>query len=119
MQKSNQELFENWLKSKENLLTLNDSSDGVKILTRLSLNSDIDFIYSQTNYRSNTIRIGDDLKYSGIYNHLDNQMYDVQYEIRNLCGGWDAVKENSKEEIQDRVKERVREIVDAEILNDR
>lgn len=76
---------------------------------------DFDYLYCQRQYRGTSIERGDKFEYAGIYCKRDGQVYDGQYDIRELLEG----DGRSKEALREALKQAVRATVESALGNDR
>ena len=108
------EQIENWLRGDNAALTIFDKR-SCWTLIRLRKRAHLDCIYKQDADRMQDTKIFGDFEFAGIYNREDGRMYAAKDWMDNLCNG--TMKK--KGEIKADIEQRVREIVDATIDNNR
>ena len=88
--------------------TLRDKNETLMVM-KVPYDEDFDFIYCQRNYGSEPLSRNTAFIYSGIYNRLDNKLYDMQYPLRGVFPQMDS--KMSFTDITDKIETEVRQYV--------
>lgn len=88
--------------------TLRDKNETLVVM-KVPYDEDFDFIYCQRNYGTDPLSRNTAFIYSGIYNRLDNKLYDMQYPLRGVFPQMDS--KMSFTELTDKIEADVRQYV--------
>lgn len=114
--------FSDFLKNENVFAALNYRDNGKIFMVKVPYSSKIDILYSTHSYRDSVFDLHSSLKYSGIYDKVNDKLYDLDYTIRYNIFDYDSTrnildKSDIYKEINDVVGKRVRELVENDKVN--
>lgn len=113
-----QQEFAAWLATGQDKLFTYPDTVGCScdIIMRVAKNEAFDYLYTQRDYRGQSIRRGEKLEYAGIYYKTDGLVYDARYSLLNYVGQREA---RNLVNLKYALETEVRKAVENTIANDR
>ncbi len=109
----------NWLSADTvGPLNLKRGSDTY-LFMRVEKSPGFDYLYCQHQYHEPALVRGDSFKYIGLYYRGDGQIYDAHYELMHISDEDSSMGTRGKMYLLDILKKDVRQLVEAQIGNDR
>ena len=112
----NKEKLLEWLKTDKTLLCL-EQNNNYHYFIKINREPDIDAIFHQYALNSGKICLMP-LEYSGIFNHIDNKIYDAKHKLKSICSIDDSPsQEDIIADIAAGVASEVKKRIDTNINN--